>query len=257
MRTLNFRRAARTSALGAVALVASLSLTACQSEEPEPFDALASASPSSQTPAKSGGASGDKQSAAPVADQGKDSAGSDSGSDSGSGSGSDSGSGSGSDSGGGKATTEPGGGDNDDVVRLACTGSNTKLTMTSVERPANHMLLTMTNTGSKACNAYNYPYLRFGEAQSVPSTFEDSRPQAVATINPGESVYTGVLTSAADGSGEWGYSTNDLGVSFETLGGDSDNSGAEVKVPLAKSVYVDSSLRVTYWQMSMDEALQY
>lgn len=259
MRTLNFRRAARTSALGAIALVASLSLTACQGDEPEPYDALASASPSSQTPAKSGGASGDKESAAPVADQGKDSAGSDSGSDSGSGSGSGSGSdsGSGSGSGSGKTTTEPGGGDNDDVVRLACTGSNTKLTMTAVQRPANHMLLTMTNTGSKACNAYNYPYLRFGEAQSVPSTFEDSKPQAVATINPGESVYTGVLTSAADGSGEWGYSTNDLGVSFETLGGDSDTSGAEVKVPLAKSVYVDSSLRVTYWQMSMDEALQY
>lgn len=253
MRTLTFRRVARTSALGAVALVASLSLTACQSDDPEPYDALASASPSSQTPAKSGGASGDKDTTAPADTQGKDSAGSGSGSDSGS----DSGSGSGSGSGGGKATTEPAGSDNDDVVRLACTGSNTKLTMTAVQRPANHMLLTMTNTGSKACNAYNHPYLRFGEAQSVPNTFEDSKPQAVATINPGESVYTGVLTSAADGSGEGGYSTNDLSVNFETLGGDSDNSGAAVKVPLAKSVYVDSTLSVTYWQMSMDEALQY
>ncbi|MFE9782037.1 DUF4232 domain-containing protein [Streptomyces sp. NPDC005775] len=251
MRNLRFRHAARTSALGAVALIASLSLTACQGDDPEPFDALASASPgaSAKAPARSAGSAGDKDSTAPAADQGKDSAGS------GSGSGSDSGSGSG--SGGGKSTAKPDSGDNDDVVRLACTGSNTKLTMTAVQRPANHMLLTMTNTGSKACNAYNYPYLRFGEAQSVPNTFEDSKPQAVATINPGESVYTGVLTSAADGSGDGGYSTNDLGVSFETLGGDSDNSGAEVKVPLAKSVYVDSTLSVTYWQMSMDDALQY
>lgn len=250
MRNLRFRRAARTSALGAIALIASVSLTACQEDGPAPFDALASASPGSSatTPAATSGASGDKgkETAAPSTDKGKNTAVPDNASGTGGSSGSGSGDGASAD----KPQDADGG-----AVRLACTGANTKLTMTSVARPANHMLLTMTNTGSKACNAYSYPYLRFGEAQSVPNTFEDSKPQAVATINPGESVYTGVLTSAADGSGSNGYDTKDLSVSFQSLNGGS--TGSAVKVPLAKSVYVDSSLSVTYWQMSMDDALQY
>ncbi|WLQ49151.1 DUF4232 domain-containing protein [Streptomyces poriferorum] len=251
MRTLNFRRAARTSALGAVALVASLSLTACQGDDPEPYDALpsASAGSASKTPAESAGASGDKGTAAPDADQGKDATGSGSG--------------------GGTSTTKPkddsgngnggsgGSGDNANTATVTCTGGNTKLSITEISRPVNHMLLTMTNTGSKACNAYYYPYLKFGEAQSVPNTFEDSKPQAVVTINPGESAYAGVMTSSADGSGSNGYSAKDLSVSFQNRDGNSDNTGSSVSVPLSKSVHVDSSLTVSYWQMSMDDALTY
>ncbi|WP_327710468.1 DUF4232 domain-containing protein [Streptomyces sp. NBC_00464] len=253
MRTLNFRRATRSSALGTVALIAALSLTACQGDDPEPFDdhASASAGSSSRTPAESSGASGDKGTAAPATDQGKDSAGSSTGSGSG--------------SGGGTSTAKPkdssgaGGdsGNSGDAATETCTGANTKLSITEVQRPANHMLLTMTNTGSKACNAYYYPYLQFGEAQSVPKTFDESKPQAVATINPGESAYTAVMTSSADGSGSNGYSTKDLKVSFQNRDGNSDGTGSSVSVPLSKSTYVDSSLTVTYWQMSMDEALQY
>ncbi|WP_328910816.1 DUF4232 domain-containing protein [Streptomyces sp. NBC_00234] len=245
MRNLHLRRAARTSALGAVALIASLSLTACQGDDEAASGGSASApaGSSSPPPAESSGASADKSSAAPSTDQGKNSSAPDSGSGSGSGSGDDA------------STAEPQ--DVDDAVVLACTGTNTKLTMTEVQRPVNHMLLTMTNTGSKACNAYSYPYLRFGDAQSVPKTFDDSKPQAVATINPGESVYTGVMTSAADGSGTNGYSTKDLTVSFQNRDGNSDGTGSAVKVPLAKSVFVDSSLSVTYWQTSMDDALTY
>ncbi|WP_406095737.1 DUF4232 domain-containing protein [Streptomyces sp. NBC_01013] len=251
MRTLNFRRAARTSALGAVALVASLSLTACQGDDPEPYDALpsASAGSASKTPAESAGSSGDKGTAAPDADPGKDATGSGSG--------------------GGTSTTKPkdnsgngnggngGSGDNANAATVTCTGGNTKLSITEVSRPVNHMLLTMTNTGSKACNAYYYPYLKFGEAQSVPNTFEDSKPQAVTTINPGESAYAGVMTSSADGSGSNGYSAKDLSVSFQNRDGNSDNTGSSVNVPLSKSVHVDSSLTVSYWQMSMADALTY
>ncbi len=261
MRTLAFRRAARTSALGALALIASLSLTACQGDDPAPYDnhASASAGSSSRTPAES---SGGKGTAAPDAGQGKNSAGSSAGSDSGSGSGSDSGSGSASGSGSGSDSGE----DSDAAASkpkgagpatVTCNGENSKLSLTEVARPVNHLLLTLTNVGSKACNAYYYPYLKFGEAQSVPKTFEDSKPQAVATINPGESVYTGVLTSAADGSGSNGYSTNDVSVSFQNSDGNSDGTGPAVSVPLSKSTFVDSSLSVTYWQMSMDDALQY
>nr|WSW68574.1 DUF4232 domain-containing protein [Streptomyces sp. NBC_00995] len=244
MRTLDFRRAARTSALGAVALIASLSLTACQSDDPEPYDALpsASAGSASKTPAESAGSSGGKGTTAPDTDPGQDSTGSGSG--------------------GGTSTTKPKNGDGSnggsaDTATVTCTGANTKLSITEISRPVNHMLLTMTNTGSKACNAYYYPYLKFGEAQSVPNTFEDSKPQAVVTINPGESAYAGVMASSADGSGSNGYSANDLSVSFQNRDGNSDNTGSSVSVPLSKSVHVDSSLTVSYWQMSMDDALTY
>jgi hypothetical protein len=118
------------------------------------------------------------------------------------------------------------------------------------------MLLTVTNSGSKACNAYSYPFLKFGEAQSAPQVFEESKPQAVVTLNPGQSAYAAVMTSSADGSGTNGYSTKDLTVSFQGREG-SGSSGASTTVPLTKPVYVDSTLTVTYWQTDMTDALTY
>ncbi|MGW0785230.1 DUF4232 domain-containing protein [Streptomyces sp. NPDC002913] len=246
MRNLRFRRAARTSVLGTAALIAALSLTACQSDSPEPFDALDTAS---QQPA-------DGNSAAPAANTDKKPAGNSDSTGSGSGTEKDSG------SSGAKPAAKPaeqagnsGGGDTGGALPT-CTGANTKLTMTSVTRPINHMLLTVTNTGSKACNAYYYPFLRFGEAQSVPRTVEDSKPQAVVTLTPGQSAYAGVMTASADGSGTGGYSTKDLSVSFQGAK-EGASTGSEVNVPLGKEVYVDSTLAVTYWQTDMNDALMY
>ncbi|MEU9058639.1 DUF4232 domain-containing protein [Streptomyces sp. NPDC048430] len=236
MRNLHFRRAARASVLGTAALIAALSLTACQSDSPAPaaYDAEA---PAPQKPA-------DGASAAPASDtgNGKETAG-DTGT---SGSGSESAKGSGSESAKQQRSS---------ASLPTCTGENTKLTITAVQRPVNHMLLTVTNTGSKACNAFYHPVLRFGEAQSVPPVVEDSKPQAVVTVAPGQSAYAGVMTSSADGSGTGGYSTQDLTVGF--LDAESKSAGDMVNVPLSKDVYVDSTLTVTYWQTEMDDALMY
>ncbi|MFD3998531.1 DUF4232 domain-containing protein [Streptomyces sp. NPDC058583] len=129
-----------------------------------------------------------------------------------------------------------------------CGANNTKTTATPVARPLNHMLLTVTNTGSGLCDLLGYPVARFGEAQAVPPVIESTHPQAVVTLAPGESGYAGVLLSAADGSGQNGYTTKSLTVGF------TDSTTA--RPPLAgKGVYVDSSLSVTYWQGSMDDAL--
>ncbi|MFF3303879.1 DUF4232 domain-containing protein [Streptomyces sp. NPDC001741] len=256
MRTIRFRRAARTSVLGAAALVAALSLTACQSDSPAPADDAAGTS--SQQPA-------DGASAAPVSDKGSDTgtdrgtttgtgkatAGGSGPADSGSGTAKDSGS-----TGGQSGAKQPQGNGDTAPVTLACDGRNSKVTITAVPRPVNHMLLTVTNTGSKACNAYYYPFLRFGEAQSAPQAFEESKPQAVVTLSPGESAYAGVRTSSADGSGTGGYSTKDLTVSFQGASG-SGSVGRSANVPLSKPVYVDSTLAVTYWQTEMDDALMY
>lgn len=131
-----------------------------------------------------------------------------------------------------------------------CGGANTKTTATEVTRPLNHLLLTVTNTGSKNCDLTGYPIARFGEAQSVPPVAEETHPQAVVTLAPGESGYAGVRLSAADGSGGNGYTAKTLTVGFDK------GTSAHPALP-AKGVYVDSKLTVTYWQQDLDDALAY
>ncbi|MFJ8782725.1 DUF4232 domain-containing protein [Streptomyces sp. NPDC102476] len=140
---------------------------------------------------------------------------------------------------------------------VTCEGSTTKTVAAPLTRPVNHMLLTVTNTGSKSCYLYGYPVVRFGEAQSVPPVIEDSQPQAVVTLKPGESGYASVNLSATDGSGANGYTAKSLTVYFQGRSGNgSVGAGAHPPLP-AKGIYVDDSLKVTYWQQSMDDAVSW
>ncbi|MBO1337837.1 DUF4232 domain-containing protein [Streptomyces sp. VRA16 Mangrove soil] len=141
-----------------------------------------------------------------------------------------------------------------DTKPVTCTGSNTKTVAAPLTRPLNHMLLTVTNTGGKPCYLYNYPYVRFGEAQSVPPVIKDSQPQAVVTLAPGESGYAAVLLSAADGSGTNGHTEKNLAVMFQGRDGDSTAGAAHPSLP-GEGAYIDDSLKVTYWQQDMDLAI--
>ncbi|MFJ3189351.1 DUF4232 domain-containing protein [Streptomyces halstedii] len=253
MRTLRLHRTARTSALATAAVLAALSLTACGGG-----DSSAAGTPAPVSDAPSPQPANDAK--AP-AEQGKDAAGSTTSPDAGSAPDSaDSAPAAATKKDSGSTHAEPAantskGGDNG-VVTLACHGGNSKVTLKPVTRPLNHMLLTVTNTGSKSCNAYGYPAVRFGEAQAVPPVYEESKPQAVVTLFPGESAYAGVMTNSADGSGTGGYSTKNLTVYFQ--GRDlSGSTGQGAKVPLSEKVYVDSTLTVTYWQADMADALMY
>ncbi|MGI5402120.1 DUF4232 domain-containing protein [Streptomyces sp. CA-135486] len=142
-------------------------------------------------------------------------------------------------------------------VTAACIGANTKVTVTKVSRPINHLLLTMTNTGSKGCNAYHAPLLRFDDAQAVTQIMDDSRPQAVVTLSPGESAYASILLSSADGSGGNGRTAKNLGVSFAPRdgSGSTDTQPDELKLPAG--TYIDDTASVSYWQSTMDDALAY
>ncbi|MFI9493051.1 MULTISPECIES: DUF4232 domain-containing protein [Streptomyces] len=250
MRTLRLHRTARTSALATAAVLAALSLTACGGG-----DSSAAGTPAPVSDAPSPQPANDAK--AP-AEQGKDAAGSTTSPDAASvpdaASAKNSGKNSGSTHAEPAANTSKG--TDSGVVTLACHGGNSKVTLKPVTRPVNHMLLTVTNTGSKSCNAYGYPAVRFGEAQSVPPAYEESKPQAVVTLAPGESAYAGVMTNSADGSGTNGYSTKSLTVYFQ--GRDlSGSTGQGANVPLSEKVYVDSTLTVTYWQADMADALMY
>ncbi|MER5201066.1 DUF4232 domain-containing protein [Streptomyces sp. NPDC002755] len=142
-------------------------------------------------------------------------------------------------------------------TRVLCNGSNTKVTAQPVARPLNHMLLTVTNTGSRTCDLTYNPVVRFDEMQWVPQAAEATRPQAVTTLAPGESGYAGVLLSAADGSGDGGQTAKKLTIAFQGYTPNSDGGASATPSLPAKGVYYDSSLAVTYWQQDADDALSW
>ncbi|MFI8244358.1 DUF4232 domain-containing protein [Streptomyces sp. NPDC085866] len=137
--------------------------------------------------------------------------------------------------------------------RVLCNGSNTKVTAQPVSRPLNHMLITVKNTGSKYCDLTYFPVLRFDEMQWVPQADEQTHPQAVTTLAPGESGYAAVLLSAADGSGEGGMTGHKLTVGFQGKTPNSSGGASATPALPAKGVYYDSSLKVTYWQQNLDD----
>ncbi|UXY29089.1 DUF4232 domain-containing protein [Streptomyces sp. HUAS TT20] len=241
------------------AALAALALTACNGGDGIKDEGASRPSTTAATTA------GDKGAATPTTGATKGS-GTASGSTSGSAQGS-SGSAEGSSSSGssGSAKGSSGGGTSsggksepwDPKNRVLCNGSNTKVTAQPVSRPLNHMLITVKNTGSKYCDLTYYPVLRFDEMQWVPQAAEETHPQAVTTLAPGESGYAGVLLSAADGSGEGGRTGHKLTVAFQ--GKTPNSSGGASATPSlpAKGVYYDSSLKVTYWQQDADDALNW
>ncbi|MER5974628.1 DUF4232 domain-containing protein [Streptomyces sp. NPDC002055] len=153
-------------------------------------------------------------------------------------------------------STAANGGSHRTKKRTVCTGANTEVTAKQVTRPLNHMLITVTNTGSGLCDLYHYPAVQFGEAQSVPPVFEESKPQAVTTLAPGESGYAGVRLSAADGSGSGGHTEKTLAVSFFDARANGVGPVAHPSLPRT-GVHIDDSLRVTYWLTSAEDALEY
>ncbi|MFE0254417.1 DUF4232 domain-containing protein [Streptomyces sp. NPDC059010] len=240
-------RTSRTSrtrlvAAAATAVLAALSLTACS-------DGTGTKDEGAAATSSAGSASG-----SPSASTGGNSSSGTSGS---SGSTGSSGSANGSNGSGSTAQTSAGKAPTSAGKPVTCEGSNTKTVAAPLNRPVNHMLLTVTNTGSKTCFLYGYPAVAFGEAQSVPPVIEESQPQAVVTLEPGQSGYASVSLSATDGSGSDGRTEKSLSVAFYGRSmSESVGKTAHPALP-AKGVYIDDSLKVTYWQQEMDNAINW
>ncbi|MGV9424276.1 DUF4232 domain-containing protein [Streptomyces sp. NPDC003656] len=136
---------------------------------------------------------------------------------------------------------------------VTCTTANTKLTVTEVSRPINHLLLKATNTGTATCNAHYAPFLRAGaDAQAPLAWAEETKPQAVVTLKPGESAYAGILTYSPDGEG--GYTAKTLGVLFTDKNAASTNKEKTLNLPNG-GVFFNSAAAVTYWQSNAADAL--
>lgn len=223
----------RNAAVAATALLAALSLTACQSADDNADDRKkpSASAPSTSVPAadrteltpdaKSPAADRTKQPTADAKPTPK---------------------------GNGKTGTGP--------VNTACTDANTKVTVSKVSRPVNHLLLTVTNTGSKACNAYHAPLLRFDDGQAATPIMDESKPQAVVTLAPRQSGYASILLASADGSGQNGGTAKTLAVMFAPRDG-SGSIGDPHVLTFPADTYTDDTAAVSYWQSDMSDALTY
>ncbi|MFH9038856.1 DUF4232 domain-containing protein [Streptomyces sp. NPDC017966] len=138
---------------------------------------------------------------------------------------------------------------------VTCTAANTKLTVTEVSRPINHLLLKATNTGAKPCYAYSAPYLRAGaDAQAPLPWARETTPQAVVMLKPGQSAYAGVLTYSPDGAG--GGAEKTLGVILTDKKGGATGKEKTLKLPNG-GVFFNSAATVTYWQDNAADALSW
>ncbi|MBI0319688.1 MULTISPECIES: DUF4232 domain-containing protein [Streptomyces violaceusniger group] len=149
-----------------------------------------------------------------------------------------------------KSQTEKSGGGSESEPVGDCDINKTAITVQNVKSPVNHMLLKATNKAGVDCKLVGYPGLKFGAAaQAATPVNEDSKPQAVVMLAPGESAYAGITTSAADGSGAEGGKVDSLEVFI-----DGSEDPKPVELP-GGSVYVDSAAKVTYWQTDAQTAL--
>ncbi|MEU0231968.1 MULTISPECIES: DUF4232 domain-containing protein [unclassified Streptomyces] len=141
-----------------------------------------------------------------------------------------------------------------DTADRPCDASAVRVVYSPVSRPLNHALLTVTNTGRTACSAYYAPVLRLDDGQAAVAVDQDSKPQAVVTLFPGESAYAAMILSAADGSGRHGRTSKELTVWFAPRD-NAGSTGGPAVLKLPAGTYTDSTTRVTYWQSSMEDAL--
>ncbi|POX36001.1 hypothetical protein C3486_35865 [Streptomyces sp. Ru73] len=133
-----------------------------------------------------------------------------------------------------------------------CTASALKLQAGTVSRPINHVLITATNTSKKTCDfsAETYPLLRLHkDQQAVTPVIDDSQPQAVVTIAPGEKAYAGLTLSAADSS-EKGFKTSRIEVAV------AKDTGLKSVTVKGGPVFIQpGAAKVTYWQDNAADAL--
>ncbi|MFG3140178.1 DUF4232 domain-containing protein [Streptomyces sp. NPDC048211] len=241
----------RTTALAATALLAALSLTACSSDNGSGESAKAeAAAPAARTTAK--------ESPSPAAQPDKDATDTATDAHASSAQGNPTAPPAESDGKNTTGTTNRAGSGSGTTSRtpVTCDGKNTRTAVSTVSRPINHLLLTLTNTGSRPCYAYYAPKLRFDDAQAVFPVLDASRPQAVVTLQPGESAYAAIGLTGEPGAGPAPRKATRLQVNFSGRSPEG-STGTPTELTLPSRTYWDDNGFVTYWQTEMADALTY
>ncbi|MEV6792831.1 DUF4232 domain-containing protein [Streptomyces sp. NPDC051320] len=136
--------------------------------------------------------------------------------------------------------------------RVTCVGDNTKVTVSKVSRPVNHLLIKITNAGTRTCDAYYAPTVTFDHDTWHAKVVEDSQPQAVVTLFPGESGYAS-LGLAGEGNHHQ-HKAKHATLSFKARNGGSTHTAPD-RLKLPAGTVVNNGAYVTYWQYSAADAL--
>ncbi|WP_405943090.1 DUF4232 domain-containing protein [Streptomyces sp. NBC_00207] len=114
-----------------------------------------------------------------------------------------------------------------------------------------HLLITATNFTDKACTLYHYPYVRFGTGIGAPVGATESKPRAVATIGPKEKAYAGVFVFRA---GQQTRTVTSFSLGYQDRALDSNRDVAPLDIRLSDevgSLTVGPDPRVTYWNTDL------
>ncbi|MGA5196671.1 DUF4232 domain-containing protein [Streptomyces exfoliatus] len=118
-----------------------------------------------------------------------------------------------------------------------------------------HMLITATNVTDKPCTLYHYPFVYFGQDNDNPLGPMESKPTAVATIGPKEKAYAGVKLFLG---GEKTTTYTSFGLGYHDP--NSNNDGSPVDVSLSGEVdfvTVGPNPSVTFWNRDRSEVEKY
>ncbi|MBZ9595349.1 DUF4232 domain-containing protein [Streptomyces erythrochromogenes] len=115
------------------------------------------------------------------------------------------------------------------------------------------LLLTVVNTGPKACLLTTYPVLRVKDGHGrLVAVFENSKPETPVVLGPGKEAYAGLL--ARQGGKGAGTRTTDLALAPHGQSPEEDTGeGMLLQLP-SSGVYMDDKARVTYWQSTSENA---
>ncbi|MFF8413605.1 DUF4232 domain-containing protein [Streptomyces omiyaensis] len=137
----------------------------------------------------------------------------------------------------------------DGPVRRPCAAGDVKVVASKVSRPINHLALTVTNIGGRPCDAVGAPLVGFDGSQAPIRIVEDSKPQAVVTLAPGDSAYASLILTGEPGGDTHGMTVRTVKVNL--------TADSMVTVPAPEGTYVDDGAAVSYWQRDLEDALRY
>ncbi|WP_431984466.1 DUF4232 domain-containing protein [Streptomyces qinglanensis] len=230
--TRRTHRTVRACGLAAVATAAALSLTACQGDGTE-----SGAAGSSSSAAATDDSAEQRPEPTGTQDSGP------TGADSTSGGGSGNSDGAGTHS---RAATPR-------TKRSACTVGKVSVNLQRTGGTAAVVLLKATNNGSTRCDLYGYPFVGYPGAQA-PIAVGGGKPQAVVSLEPGESGYAALGLEKGDGPGTHREKQITVELADRSLHG--TGSTAKVSAPGGAGLALGDSSTVSYWNTTPELALQ-
>ncbi|GAA3064939.1 hypothetical protein GCM10017562_33370 [Streptomyces roseofulvus] len=144
---------------------------------------------------------------------------------------------------------DDGAGHDDAGTLRPCTAGDVKVVASKVTRPLNHLALTVTNTGARPCDAVGAPLVGFDHSQAPIRIVEESKPQAVVRLAPGESAYASLILTGEPGEDTHGMTVRTIKVNL--------TADSMVTVTAPEGTYVDDGAAVSYWQREFEDALQF